>query len=151
MAANPETPASRGYRFDGHSFAWEAFLGEAAVQFALVDIDTDHQSVDLVVKFAPGAKAPMHEHLAPFTALVLEGEHRIYEVEDGKEIVKVRPAGTFVRNDAGSLHTEGGGDEGATVWFNLRPTDGGLYALFDEKGALTESISVTDLLAGKAG
>lgn len=147
MAATAESLESPSYRFEGRDFAWEPFLGEEGVQFAIVDIDTEHRSVDLIVKFAPGAMAPNHRHLAAFTALVLEGEHHIHEVDkDGKALVKVRKAGTFTRSAAGGVHREGGGPEGGTVWFNLRPEVDGLYEILDAEGALVDSFGIKSLL-----
>lgn len=152
MAANPEQHAEPRYRFAGHEFAWEPFLGEESVKFAIVDIDTDHRSVDLVVKFAPDAMAPNHRHVAGFSSLVLEGEHRVYELDDsGKTVTDIRPAGTFRRAAAGGVHKEGGGPEGAVVWFNLRPDADGLYEILDDDGNLLDAFGVKRVLEEMVG
>ena len=147
MTAKPSASADLGYRFDGHQFEWEPFLGEESVTVAIVDIDTDHRSVDLVVRFAPNAMAPNHRHVAPFTSLVLEGSHHVYEVDDAGSVQEdVRPAGTYRRSAAGGVHKEGGGPEGAVVWFNLRPETDGLYEILEDDGTLVDAFGVKRLL-----
>lgn len=152
MATNPEFPAVPGYRFEGHQFEWAPFLGDENVLFAVVDIDTGHRTVDFVVKFAPNSKCPNHRHVAAFSSLVLEGDHRIYEIgDDGTTTVDIRPAGTFRRSGAGGVHREGGGPDGAVVWFNLRPDDDGLYEILDNDGNLIDAFGVKRLLQESAG
>lgn len=152
MAVNLESHGAAPYRFEGRDFAWEPFLGEEGVLFAIVDIDAEHRSVDLIVKFAPGALAPNHRHAAAFTSLVLEGEHHIHEIDDqGNAVVKVRKAGTFTRSASGGVHTEGGGPKGGTVWFNLRPDADGLYEILEADGTLIDAIGMKSLLEGAAG
>lgn len=152
MATNPEVPAVAPYQFEGHRFEWEPFLGEESVKFAIVDIDTDHRSVDLVVRFAPGAVAPNHRHVAAFTSLVLEGEHIVYEQDDaGNVTTDVRPAGTFRRAAAGGVHKEGGGSAGAVVWFNLRPDADGLYEILDDDGNLVDAFGVKRVVEEMVG
>lgn len=147
MAASPELPGDLAYRFGGHEFEMQPFLGEESVKFAIVDIDTDHRTVDLVVKFGPNAMAPNHRHVAAFSSIVLEGSHHVHEVdENGNPTTDVRPAGTFRRSAAGGVHKEGGGPEGAVVWFNLRPDADGLYEILEDDGTLIDAFGVQRLL-----
>ncbi len=149
MAANPE-PTASSYLFNGHLFEMEPFLGEEGVQFAIVDVDTEHRSVDLIVRFGPNSMAPNHRHAAAFTSLVLEGEHIVYENEGGAITRDVRPAGTFRRSAKGGVHKEGGGAEGAVVWFNLRPDEDGLYEILDDDGTLIDAFGVKRVLEDMA-
>ena len=147
MAANPELPTDPAFRFDAEQYEMEPFLGEESVKFAIVDIDADHGTVDLVVKFGPNSMAPNHRHVAAFSSLVLEGSHHVYEVdENGNTTTDVRPAGTYRRSASGGVHKEGGGPEGAVVWFNLRPDADGLYEILQDDGTLLDAFGVKRLL-----
>lgn len=151
MAANPEHQTVSTYLFDGHLFEMEPFLGEESVKFAIVDVDTEHRSVDLIVRFGPDSMAPNHRHAAAFTSLVLEGEHIVYDNDNGNITPDVRPAGTFRRSAKGGVHKEGGGAEGAVVWFNLRPDQDGLYEILDDDGNLLDAFGVERVLEDLAG
>lgn len=66
------------------------------------------------VRYAPGSDFPAHEHALGEEFIVLEGE---FSDEHGRY-----PAGSYIRNPAGSKHTPFS-DTGCIIWVKLRQFD----------------------------
>ena len=66
----------------------------------------------------PNKTVTMHNHLAQTNMLIMQGELRMYE-PDGS-IREVRPAGHYYRGRTDDAHSEGGGPDGAVVFYSMR-------------------------------
>ena len=101
-----------------HEINWQPFAGIENLELTLCDIDEDRQVVDLLVRFAPNKSITMHNHLMQTNMFVIQGELRMYE-PDGS-VREVRPAGRYYRGRRDDVHSEGGGPEGAVVFYSVR-------------------------------
>ncbi len=101
-----------------HEINWQPFAGIENLELTLCDIDEDRQVVDLLVRFAPNKIITMHNHLMQTNMFVIQGELRMYE-PDGS-VREVRPAGRYYRGRRDDVHSEGGGPEGAVVFYSVR-------------------------------
>ena len=78
--------------------AWNA-TGVAGIEVRRLSTDPDSASVTMLVRMAPGARFPAHEHGGPEECYVLEGDLQV-----GDEL-EMR-AGDFQRCETGSRHPE---------------------------------------------
>ena len=65
-----------------------------------------------IVRYAPGSRFPQHRHDAGEEILVLEG---VFSDDAGDHPAGSYPAGTWLRNPAGSAHHPGS-PRGCTIW-----------------------------------
>jgi hypothetical protein len=61
---------------------------------------------------------------------VVQGEHRLYE-PDGA-LKEVRPVGRYTSSPPGAPHREGGGAEGAVVFYSFRGEEGVFLEWLDD-------------------
>jgi hypothetical protein len=115
-ASNPTgTPV---FAFDDSLIQWQLFPGLEHLEFCLYDVDEERQVIDLIVKFEPGEVVAMHNHVAQTNMFVIQGELRMYET-DGS-LKEIRPAGKYCRGRRDDCHSEGGGPDGAIVFYSIR-------------------------------
>lgn len=132
-----------------HAIDWQPFAGIENLELTLCDIDEERQVVDLLVRFAPNKTVTMHNHLAQTNMFIIQGELRIYE-PDGS-VREARPAGHYYRGRTGDAHSEGGGPEGAVVFYSMR-CDGAREVLdiMDEQAQVTATLTMDDVRAAWA-
>ena len=116
--------------FDDRNIRWQP-LGEFKhFQLWVYQVDEKRKIVDFIIKYEPNERIVIHRHLALTSTLVIQGEHRMYE-PDGA-LKEVRPVGGYTSSPAGEPHSEGGGKDGAVVFYSLRADGDQLFELYDE-------------------
>lgn len=110
--------ASPIYSFYESQITWHPFEGLEHLEFALLDVDEERDVVDLIVKFEPNENVAVHNHFAQTNMFIIQGELRIYET-DGT-VKEARPAGRYYRGKRDDIHSEGGGPDGAVVFYSIR-------------------------------
>lgn len=132
--------------FDGYEINWQPFAGIENLELTLCDVDEERQIVDLLVRFAPNKTVTMHNHLAQTNMLIVQGELRIYET-DGS-VREVRPAGRYYRGRRDDAHSEGGGANGAVVFYSMRGHgDPNILEIMDDDRNVLATISMDDIRA----
>lgn len=121
-------------QFDEHAIQWATF-GDfvPSFQYRILNVDENSRIVDVLFKFPANEQIVLHRHRALNHTFVVQGEHRLYEV-DGS-LREVRPAGSYTVSAASELpHREGGGEREVLIVFSIRPDDGEevLYELLDD-------------------
>lgn len=145
MAASKPT-APPVFAFDDSMIQWQIFPGLDHLEFALCDLDEERQVIDLIVKFAPGEVVAIHNHVAQTNMFVIQGELRMYET-DGS-LKEVRPAGKYCRGRRDDCHSEGGGPDGAIVFYSIRGHGSDeLLEIMDENMTVLAQIGMEDLRA----
>ena len=102
---------------------------------AVLDAREDGR-LEILVKWEANSYCHLHKHTAETSSVVLKGELHVsdFDVETGKETNKrIRNVGDFVHKEAGDIHMEKGGPEGALVLFMIYDPSG--------QGNLAESIT----------
>lgn len=146
-ASNPGVQAV--FAFDDSMIQWQLFPGLDHLEFALCDLDEERHLIDLIVKFANNEVVAIHNHVAQTNMFVIQGELRMYET-DGT-LKEVCPAGRYCRGRRDDCHSEGGGPDGAIVFYSIRGHgDDELLQLMDEDMAVVTRITMDDLRAVRA-
>jgi hypothetical protein len=148
MSANPISTQPNCDLYD-HEIKWQPFAGIENLELTMCDIDEARQVVDLIVRFAPNKTVTMHNHLAQTNMLIIQGELRMYE-PDGS-IREVRPAGRYYRGRTNDAHSEGGGPDGAVVFYSMR-CDGArnVLEIMDEGAKVQATLTMDDVRAAWA-
>ncbi len=129
-----------------HEIKWLPFAGIENLELSLCDIDEARRVVDLIVRFAPDRTVTMHNHLAQTNMFIIQGELRMYE-PDGS-VREVRPAGRYYRGRTNDAHSEGGGPEGAVVFYSMRADDNdNVLEVMDTDQSVTATLSMDDVRA----
>ena len=137
--------ASETYRFDDRPIRYFPFEGFEGFVLAMLDVDAARNQVEFIIRFEPNSHIFTHRHCAHTVILVVEGEHRIYE-PDGS-LKEARPCGTYRSSPGGDVHQEGGGPEGAVVYFSVRGDDDRLFDVVDENLEVTDTLRTADFKA----
>jgi hypothetical protein len=109
---------------------------------AMYDIDSKRKVVDFILKFAPNEQIFLHRHLALTNTLVIQGEHRVYE-PNGR-LKEIRKVGSYTSSNPGEPHREGGGVEGAVVFYSVRTESDELFDVLDDSGKVTGKLTMQD-------
>jgi len=137
-------PATPVYAFDDSNIQWHPFAGLDHLEFSLCDFDEDRQVIDLIVKFEPSEIVAMHNHIAQTNMFIIQGELRMYET-DGT-LKEIRPAGKYCRGKRDDCHSEGGGPDGAIVFYSVRGHgEQELLEILDEDMNVVVKIGMDDL------
>ena len=129
-----------------HEIKWLPFAGIENLELSLCDIDDARRVVDLVVRFAPDQTVTMHNHLAQTNMFIIQGELRMYE-PDGS-IRERRPAGRYYVGRTNDVHSEGGGPDGAVVFYSMRADDeDNVLEVMDDDGNVTATLTMDDVRA----
>ncbi|MGR8948840.1 MAG: cupin domain-containing protein [Gammaproteobacteria bacterium] len=145
MSANPQT-VQPGCDLYDHEINWLPFAGIENLELSLLDIDENRNVVDLIVRFAPNKTVTMHNHIAQTNMLIIQGELRIYE-PDGS-IRESRTPGRYYRGRTGDAHSEGGGPDGAIVFYSMRCDDEPkVLDVMDDDGNVTATLTTADVQA----
>jgi 2,4'-dihydroxyacetophenone dioxygenase len=118
------------YAFDDRNIRWYE-LGEFKhFVLAMLDVDEKRKLVDLILKFEPNQQIFLHRHLALTNTLVVQGEHRLYEPNG--VLKEIRPVGSYTSSPPGEPHREGGGAEGAVVFYSIRGEHNTFFEVLDD-------------------
>lgn len=148
MSANP-LPVQPGCDLYDHEITWLPFAGIENLELTLCDLDEERHVVDLLVRFAPNKTVTMHNHLAQTNMFIIQGELRMYE-PDGS-IRESRPAGNYYRGTTGDAHSEGGGPEGAVVFYSMRcDNDPNVLEVMDDAQNVQATLTMDDVRAAWA-
>ena len=132
------------YNFDDRNIRWHELGDFDHFVFAMLDVDVPKKLVDLILKFEPNEKIFLHRHLALTNTLVVQGEHRLYEPNGA--LKEIRPVGSYTSSPPGDPHQEGGGDEGAIVFYSIRGEDGVLFEVLDDDLNVVGTLSMQDFV-----
>ena len=148
MNAKPITTQPGCDLYD-HEIDWQPFAGIENLELSLYDLDEERHVVDLIVRFAPNKTVTMHKHQAQTNMLIIQGELRMYEPDCS--IREARPAGRYYRGTTGDTHSEGGGPDGAVVFYSMR-CDGArdVLEIMDESANVQATLTMDDVRAAWA-
>jgi len=124
---------------------WRTLPDFAGFTYSILAVDPARGTTDFCVRYDPGARIFLHRHRADTLMVVMAGEHRIYAA-DGR-LQAVRPAGSYAFTPAdGDVHTEGGGDGGAVVFYSTRGgPDGQIFDILDDAGAPLGALGLAEV------
>lgn len=134
--------------FDDSAIEWQPFGDFPHFVYAIQHVDMEQRIADVLFKFAAGQQIVLHRHKALNHTFVVQGEHRLYEM-DGR-LREVRPTGSYTVSPASEApHREGGGpDQDVIVLFSMRPQPGEkLYEILDDQGNLLADLTLETLAA----
>ena len=145
MSAKPITTQPGCDLYD-HEIDWQPFAGIENLELTLCDLDEERHVVDLMVRFAPNKIVTMHNHLAQTNMLIIQGELRMYEPDGSTR--EVRSAGCYYRGRTDDAHSEGGGPDGAVVFYSMR-CDGArdVLEIMDEAANVQATLTMDDVRA----
>jgi hypothetical protein len=132
--------------FDDRNIRWYKLGDFEHFVYAMLEVDPERKIIDAVLKFEPNEKIFLHRHLALTNTMVLQGEHRIYE-PDGT-LKEIRPVGSYTSSPASpDAHREGGGSEGAVVFYSIRFDDETIFEILDDAQNAVGTLSLQDFMA----
>lgn len=97
---------------------FQPFPGVEGLEVCVLDIDKDRQIIDAVFRFPANETVALHRHVSQTNMLILSGELLIYE-DDGS-VRDRRKTGQYFTGVKNDVHTEGGGPDGAIVFYSVR-------------------------------
>jgi 2,4'-dihydroxyacetophenone dioxygenase len=130
-------------RFDDRNVRWMPYPGVEGMALSILHVDEARNSADFLIRFAPNTKSVVHRHLAVTHIFVVEGDHVIYE-PDGT-VRESRPTGRYTAGMGGGPHDEGGGPNGAVIFYSVRGETGALFEVHDPAGNPAAVIRIGDL------
>ncbi len=140
-----QTAARPEQRIDDSAITWRAFKGYEGLYFWVLGVNETRQKVDLYFRLTPGARCPSHRHVGPTDTLVVEGEHRTWELAgDEWHLDQIRPPGFFGGNEGDHLHSEEGGAEGAIVLLSMEARDGVIWETMNDEGDVIDTATFED-------
>ena len=92
--------------------------GVEGLEVHVLDYDKPRQIVDAVFRFPANQTVARHRHVSQTNMFILSGDLIMYEA-DGS-VREARPAGRYYAGTRDDSHTEGGGPDGATVFYSVR-------------------------------
>jgi len=136
-------PSRDAFKFDAATVAWHKFF-TPGTWYRILSVDVAARQADMLVRFEPDSQCMYHRHAACTSTLVLEGELRVREQLNGKEIIKVKPAGSYSVGGEGEIHIEGSVNEQAIIFFGMRSNTDVIYELLNEDLSLRRAVTVAD-------
>ena len=132
-------------RFDDAHVTWRPFKGFENLSFWVLGVNDARQQVNLLFRFAPLARCPIHRHVGPTDTFVLEGEHRTFG-RAGTEWVleEVRPPGVFSATEGNHLHFEQGGAAGAIIQLSMKAVDGVIWEVLNDDISVASVATIDD-------
>lgn len=140
--------------YDTESHAWIHLLGDDNFDYPIdywyaVLTARDDGHIDMLFRWEPDSYCHFHRHLVDTTTTVLQGEHHVVDVENGKELEhRIRLPGDYVHKPAGDVHMEYAGDSGSLLLFNMYAPDGRLFDILDRDETIIATVSVSDITSG---
>lgn len=105
--------------------------------------------IDFLGRWKAGAYCHFHRHVGATTTLVLEGEHRVLDLGDGGEQLRIRPAGHYAHSAAADLHMEHAGPAGSLVFFSMHSPDGRVFEVLDKDRSILSVVTIDDMVSGR--
>lgn len=140
------TTAASAYAFDQSNIRWFPLGDFQHLELSMLAVDRPNRIVDFMVKFHARGVIFAHRHLAETRIFVVQGEHRIYEL-DGS-LKEVRKTGSYTVSAPGGVHTEGAGDVDCIVIYNIRGNGSDeMFDVLDEAGKDVGKIGFEDFAA----
>jgi hypothetical protein len=142
-------------RLDPDTFDWLEIDGESDSPYrvhhelSILGYDRAAGTIDLMIRFDDaGGHCQAHRHITTTSVLVLEGEQHLDELRpDGEGSHKVRRAGEYHLTAGDPYpHLERGGPDGAVVFYSHHTTDGALYEIVAEDGAVRGVVTIDSLI-----
>lgn len=144
--ATASAPIDVPFNLFDHEINWQPFGGIENLELTLCDVDEERKVIDLLVRFAPDLTVTMHNHLAQTNMFIIQGELRMYE-PDGS-VREIRPAGRYYRGVTNDAHSEGGGPEGAVVFYSVRAdTKDALFEILADDESVVATLTMDDVRA----
>ena len=104
--------------YDFSKIAFQPFPGVAGLKAFIFDVDEERQILDAVFQFPANENVALHRHVSQTNMLILDGELIIFN-EDGSQR-EARKAGQYFVGSRDDVHLEGGGPNGAIVFYSVR-------------------------------
>lgn len=142
-AATLKSSPAEKFRHGVDTRDWRPFITEGCL-YRILDVNPEGRSAQMLMRFAPHAKCVFHRHTAVVSTLVLEGELRVWEQTGEGEVLKRKPAGSFSVGGRNEIHIEGGGDEGAVIFYHMQTESDVIYEILNPDLKLRRSITVAD-------
>jgi hypothetical protein len=151
------------YAFDDRNIQWNpvevpGFGLWPGFEFSMLAADRDLKLVEFLIKFPPmqeqngqvsNAIFP-HRHCAKNNLFVIAGEHRIYETD--LKLREVRKVGSnTISYNPNDIHREGGGPDGAVIYYSVRGKDGDLFEVVEDDGKVLGVLKLDDFVALAGG
>jgi len=134
------------YAFDQSNTRWFPLGDFKHLELSMLAVDRPNKIVDFMVKFHANGVVFNHRHLAETRIFVVQGEHRIYEL-DGT-LKEVRKTGSYTVSAPGGVHSEGAGDVDCIVTYNIRGNGRDeMFDVLDEAGETVGKIGFEDFAA----
>lgn len=144
MSQATKQAQKQNFLYDTSNVAWRDFI-TPGTYYKMLNVDLEAKQADMLVKFDAKSQCMYHRHVATTTTLVLEGELVVREQgEDGKEVIKVKPAGSYSIGGEDEIHIEGSGDEPCIIFFSMRTKGDDIYQLLNNDLTLKKNITVAD-------
>lgn len=132
------------HNFDDTNIQWQSLAGFEHLQYSILDIDQQHNLVEVLFKFAAQQQIVLHRHKVLNKMFVIQGEHRLYHA-DGS-LKEIRPVGRFTSSPASDEpHREGGGDVDAIVLFSICG-DGVFYEILDNDSNVIAELGMPEFI-----
>jgi quercetin dioxygenase-like cupin family protein len=134
------------FRFDASSVQWKKFFTDGCF-YRILHVDVAARTAEMLVKFEPGGRCMNHRHVAVVSTMVLDGKLWVRDLAAEQETMKIKPAGHFSVAGKNEIHIEGGGADGAIVYYNMRTDGDVIYESLDASLNVVRSITVEDFEA----
>ena len=139
------TPTTN-FTFDQRNTRWFPLGDFKGLELSMLAVDRPNKIVDFLIKFHANRVIFPHRHLAETRIFVMQGEHRIYEL-DGT-LKEVRPTGSYTLSAPGGVHSEGAGEVDCIVMYNLRGNGvDEMFDVLDDAGQAVGKIGFEDFVA----
>lgn len=140
------TTTAAQYAFDQSNVRWFPLGDFQHLEIAMLAVDRPNRIVDFMVKFHANGMVFNHRHLAETRIFVVQGEHRIYELD--KSLKEVRKTGSYTVSAPGGVHSEGAGEVDCIVTYNIRGNGRDeMFDVLDEAGQDVGKIGFEDFAA----
>lgn len=140
------TNTTTRHAFDQSNTRWCPLGDFNHLELAMLGIDRRNKIVDFMVKFHANGVIFNHRHLAETRIFVVQGEHRIYEL-DGT-LKEVRETGSYTVSAPGGVHSEGAGEVDCIVIYNIRGNGSDeMFDVLDDAGQAVGKIGLEDFAA----
>lgn len=134
------------FHFTDQHIAWQNLGDFPHFVFSVLDVDDKTATVDAILKFDPNERIFLHRHCAHTNTFVIHGNHLIYSANGALE--DTRLTGSYTSSNPSEIpHTEGGGSEGAIVFYSVRGERGVLFEILDDQGNIVGTLSYDDFKA----
>lgn len=141
--ARPAAQGRREFSFNATTVDWYPF-STLGMHYRILSVDLEKRKADMLVKFEPDSKCLYHRHAACTLTLVLKGELRIREQVNGREVLKVKQAGSYSIDGENEIHIEGSGGERSIIFFSMCSDTNVIYELLNEDLSLRRAVTVAD-------